>query len=57
MFMGFHSGKKIFKLFVVFQLINLIVMRFLETSIDNLDWASPDDVDGISPSYLISSGV
>ena len=32
-------------------------MRFLETSVDNLEWASPDDEDGISPSYLISTGV
>ncbi|XP_067935831.1 RDS/peripherin-like protein xRDS35 isoform X2 [Watersipora subatra] len=39
---------------IVLQLIHLTVMRFLETSIDNLEWASPDDEDGIAPSYLIS---
>ena len=39
---------------VYFQVFNLIIMRFLATSIDNLYWASPEDLDGVSPGYLIT---
>jgi len=31
-----------------------MLMRFLQTSVNNLEWASPGNQDGVSPAYIIA---